>query len=958
MKIKPVVERELKSYLPKLYVNSVEVENKLVTVHYYFRDLLDENYDFNWFDDKNLLKNINVNMALDVDGVSYTFAHSLYDLMYDYKDIKVNPADVDAFEERAYYFELTKKFAIDTEIQSNCLLSIKVSLTKDGKEEELVSSGIENIQVLKDGKITDQFYYETSDGKVYLGNVKQVGTFYLDINNNPLKRVLSNINYTIKDLRGLSVAFPKFERILKNTSIKNKKDIIYTRQTRKRLKRIADLSKINFSIPKPPKGIANISNARFTNVDLTNRTRNINSPEIRNRDLLDQEKVSKPVSKFPETPPKFSSISETIEDVFQPEFVTNDSFVTLPDIFLSKTADKRVHGLFSVDVEKILSKNSEFFQYISSDPYYKNRCLDQTFIKNITVSRFKIPNSEQERARQAKQVVAISSDSDSKNGIKFVDNEAISEVVGLNSDFSKRYFSFSDNTIDVGETGVHYYQVEVEVSDYTKNLLVVEFKDILDNALKQLQKYTVSVTKYAKNVNKPLFPKEYFYEKEYEQYSDLGLTIQNLAYIYAFLAKSDLSIYVKTLSSMLHPLSTNVALINKLISSIKKLSELTDKTIKYVDDITSEINSLGTSTNKTDIKTIYKEIKKFDRPENYVNLAYSFGTGVEYFDIFPFTTRFEKLNSRVGLLKLTQFEFNNRISREINKYLNKSSDNLSGKNTYLTTTFLDLKQESYDFINQTTTQGNEFVRGFDGLYSYFGNTENVKGIGSLFNVLASKGIYVTSIASKNNLSQNKFFPSVVSDNNPDSKTSSEKYFVDTRIDSLFISINKNNEVINQFKNQNFLVDSYISSAAKQKVVDSAQQALSRFVAVEKSGLEDYCRIFMTYGTIVKIDELISSTKYKLYKLNKDIGLVGLHSEITKNTSTNSDIVESKNIPLCDEFFLVDIGGAAPTRSTEKVVDLELFKQFNSNNVKSEYMRNFESNVNDIEDKVKSLVESI
>jgi hypothetical protein len=398
-------------------------------------------------------------------------------------------------------------------------------------------------------------------------------------------------------------------------------------------------------------------------------------------------------------------------------------------------------------------------------------------------------------------------------------------------------------------------------------------------------------------------------------------------------------------------------LIKRLIESVKNLSSSTEKIIEYVDDITSEINSRS-SVDGGNSKFIYKEVKKFDRPEYYVDLSYKFGTGVEFFDILTFSEKLNKLNSRVGLLKLNEFQFTNRISREVNKYVDKDSNVLNGKNLYLSPTYLDIEQDSFNFIDLRAT-GDEFVKAFNRFYTYFGHTENVSGIGSLFNVLASKGVYISSIASKNNVSENNFFPSVVSDNNPDSRTSSEKYITDTRIDTLFISYNKNKKIVEQFKDPTLLADSYIGLAAKQKVVISGQQILSRFVVSERNTPEDYCRTLFTYGSLVKITEdVIVGPKYSLRKLEKNTGLESLYTEISKNLVGKSDILESKNIPVCDEYFLYDNGTVVLQQPAEKRIDTFKFNEFVSNDVKPEYMKTSDNMVESFESKIKSITESI
>ena len=579
---------------------------------------------------------------------------------------------------------------------------------------------------------------------------------------------------------------------------------------------------------------------------------------------------------------------------FIPEVKPSGSDIsrTFNDIYLSRGTAGNVKGFFSFSLEKLLLDNSRLFRYFYGNDNIRKTILTATEI-SATVKRNKYISGENNYNKISQ-----------KNTIVATEVQSVNEL----DTYSDRAYTFNDKEFASSTDGLsqYYYSIDLKIQDICKEVGRVYFNNF-DNSISILEEYRNRLIRYKYN-NSNYIKDEFFkYELTTELLSSLNTAVSNIIFMYEFFNNAETEKkFTNLLISTLHPLYTNVDLISQLISFVSKMkAELT----KLFLEVQEPLNNYSTNSLQTNPETVYEITYNYNKSDNRIDSSVKDFKAFEYVSINDLEARKSTEANLVGLTSYNAADLELRANREATKF---------GVNRNQLTDYSFSPASYENHLLYSTNDLNSFSNAF---YEYKINKNvNYNNVQNIFVNLLGLGINVNTLLNTAPVSQLESNRSVLNDTNPDSRETSARFVASTRIDNLFVSINKDNTIFD--------------NTGSFQYINSLQS-----ISTNKSNLEYYPQFYFNLSKIGKLNTVIINNEQPA-TIQQALSRSKKYSIITIASNGDDNVY--------NRYFILAGNGPAVTRDKKEVFFTNAYKQINIavSNIKPEYLRNAFDNKND------------
>lgn len=547
--------------------------------------------------------------------------------------------------------------------------------------------------------------------------------------------------------------------------------------------------------------------------------------------------------------------------------ITDNSSSVASDLFVSYTTNKRALFGFIFDLKAYLEQNSSTYKKLSSYKNYSTEILTKSSILANSVVFFKtnktLSNSSPEAILNKASIIKIS-----PNEHKYL------------------VTSFADS-----DTSYEYsLDVRLTVDDYADKIVDNSLVLNLNTCLLTVNRYKDLFEQVTKN--NLINPNQYIYVNEWEKISSqLSEQIKRIAEITAFYrgdqTAEQTKKYVSLFTSMLHPLTTRVALISLFIEHLQTLLFYTQKLLSD-----TQLYNVSNLNSSKEYKNIYEKSFK-----DTISFDYKKGYGFEVISSNSMTVRMQERDT--GIKELPAAELDLRRLLEANKYFTNPSRTTRESINTLSIASIDVGDSSYNLL--TDIQATNVTLFNEVLYKVneaVGFNFKYPRLESQYYQVSSDGITIDSVANIANTSVNNLQKSLLFDQNQDSRQSSLQTVTNTGINTLYLALDDN-------KYLPISSGSYHQSAS----ANLNQGEGPKFVITQQvlDNPELKSKTILYYNTIFDIKNIEGggSSNIQIYKLDsRDV----------------SPILED-NLRIFNQYFFVRRTNAIP-QSNEQVFNLE------------------------------------
>lgn len=431
------------------------------------------------------------------------------------------------------------------------------------------------------------------------------------------------------------------------------------------------------------------------------------------------------------------------------------------DLLVSYRPDKVGNFGFVFDLERFLESNSPLYNILKGNSSYKKQILAESAVQP-SLSYFSKRNITKK-----------------ENFYKKIDNEV--NVILIDSAKAKYYVGIVDDNRDTLDRSYYDLAVRLEISDFSTKFVNSNIRQSISDTLKFLEEYKNEfvIHKIDKNIQDINI---YIFENTYQpKIETIKKIINDISSICVLFSGSSIEKYTSLFTSMLHPLTTSIDLLERLTKFVQFLDSST------INLITSLITEDGVQKALKDTNFIFEKqfTKSGENPYSAdFNYDYDHNFGLEALSSATLAERLAE--TPTAIKEIQQPEWETRKILEARKYfISPSTVTISNVND-LSLANIDFNTENYQLLiglPQTNTElyNNLYLR----LKEYNDFNFNYRKPETYVFQLLDSGINIKSLSNRNNNSTNNLIKSTLFDSNTDTSQASLKYITDTNVKNLY-----------------------------------------------------------------------------------------------------------------------------------------------------------------------------
>jgi hypothetical protein len=434
------------------------------------------------------------------------------------------------------------------------------------------------------------------------------------------------------------------------------------------------------------------------------------------------------------------------------------------DLLIAYRPNKIANLGFVLNLEKLLEQKSPLFNVLKNKTEYRNIILNNSKI-NIEKSYFSKKNLTKKEKDYTK-----------------INNNVFSTI--LSATTGNYFVGVVDDNKDINNRSYYDIKCYLEIDDYSSRFIGEKIQTDLAAALKLLEAYTLDFTNASQD--KTIGDANiYIFENLYEsKLPEITNFVNNLSPLCSLFSGKDAQQFVSLFVSCLHPLTTNVSILNRLTVFVNKLRSVVEQLS------VSTINADNATKSITKNTIIYE--RQFGKSEENINAAdmnydYDANTGLEVLALDSLTVR--NAEPPTAIKEINSNDLNARKILESTKYFKNPYSSTSAKINLYSVASFDLNGESLQTLAglpQTSTDVyNEF---YIKLKEYNDFTFSYRKPETYFFQLAGEGINIKTVSNRDNKSINNLQKNTLFDSNSDTKQSSLKFVSDTNIKALYYAL--------------------------------------------------------------------------------------------------------------------------------------------------------------------------
>ncbi len=447
----------------------------------------------------------------------------------------------------------------------------------------------------------------------------------------------------------------------------------------------------------------------------------------------------------------------------------------LTDLLVAHTPDKTANLGFVFDIQKFLETNSPLYNILKYNENYRRIILANSKINSEFTYFLKrnITKKQVEYAKISNPVVAYK-----------IDNSRYEYYVGI-----------VDDNKDILDKSYYDIKAFLNIYDFSTEFATREIRLKLRNYLSLLNSYKNLFVQYSRNKN-IIDVNTFIFENDYETFiPQFESLINDLSPIFSAFNNRTVEEYISLFVSILHPLTTRLGLLEKLINSLNTLDNITRDLVSIVapaeeflrvKNQTSKNKSLVSTQKKETFLTYEKTFGDSGEDPSQADFDYDFDAfhGIEVISADTLQTRLAQ--PKEGIKFFTEVENKSRAFLEASKYFGNPTANTRTSKDYFTISFIDFFNENYNLISGLpTTDITIYNDLFSRLKEYNDFSFTFRRPESLFFQLSERGIHIKSLSNRSNASTNGLIKNTIFDSNRESSILSLKYITDTGIVNLY-----------------------------------------------------------------------------------------------------------------------------------------------------------------------------
>lgn len=458
------------------------------------------------------------------------------------------------------------------------------------------------------------------------------------------------------------------------------------------------------------------------------------------------------------------------------------------DLLVSYRPDKVANLGFSFSVKRYLTDNSPSYNILKGNENYKNIILANSKI-NAELSFFSKKNLTKK-----------------EKDYKKIENKTYTSLIDLTD--AIYYVGVVDDNKSKSDRSYYDIKVKLQINDYSKKFIGETISNNLKNDINFIIEYKniFITTSSDKNI---LDPNVYIFENMYEAVlSKVETFINNTAPLCNLFYGISIDRYAGLFASILHPLTTRIELLEKLLTFLNKLQN----TIRTISSVQSDGSGIPNVTSGGDL-IFERQFGKSDENPYLADLNYDYDEnyGIEVLSADSLNIRLSEQPTPIKEITLADLE--SRKALESRKYFNRPLTSTTTNINLFSIASITFGREAYqiliDLPQQSTTIYNDlYLR----LKEYNNFSFNYKKPETYIFQLLSKGINIKTILNRNNNSTNNLESSTVFDSNEDTKERSLKFMTDTNIKDLYFYLDEQ-----QFKSIENIKDSQQYAASQNNL---------------------------------------------------------------------------------------------------------------------------------------------
>ncbi len=447
------------------------------------------------------------------------------------------------------------------------------------------------------------------------------------------------------------------------------------------------------------------------------------------------------------------NLLEVFKQIKSAKSTTQSVYLTGP--YINYSTNKQAAIGFIFNLEKYLNSTSEEYAYFSSS--YGKEILNNSYI-------------ELDSCFLEKRNVSL-------------ENMSYEVVEGRFTSTKLSPYEFFISIADLKEPVSNKYlydlRLNVKINNYVDQFLNQKFITTLQTHINILNAYKSQISILSQDNIEPF--KTYFNEfYTADSFKQLCLDISSIS---SFYGDRDRSVYSNLLASCLHPLNTNLEILEKIILFVNNLLQTTRNYIS-LGNISDGI--VPTKSGNKFLTTVTREYT------SALDYTYDYGTGYEVFSSTPYEQR---VNISASFQNITPQEYFVRKFSEVSKY----STNYGQENTQNLSTFgisqVDIRENSYDLINTgISINANTFNQCYIRTKEYLEHTFSYRTPETFVFQLADSGLNIDTITDASNSSKNNLKKSLLFDPNFDSQQKSLEFLTSTGVQTLYFLLDETKPV--------------------------------------------------------------------------------------------------------------------------------------------------------------------
>lgn len=438
----------------------------------------------------------------------------------------------------------------------------------------------------------------------------------------------------------------------------------------------------------------------------------------------------------------------------------------MPDtkLYVSYRADKKANLSFIFDIEKFLENNSREYNILKKNPIYKQKILANSYIdeNKSFFSKTNITKKEKESRK--------------------INN--ILEANLISTTKARYYVSIADDNVSLTDKSYYDVEVKLEITDFSTKFLHNNIIKKLNEHINFIKEYKMKFEDSARDVHiKDV--NFYIFENSYENLvtnNTIKNFVDTLSPICALFSGNNDEEYASLFVSLLHPLTTNSVLLEKLLTFLNKLNSSLSPLVV----LSANADNVGSTLKNSN--SIYE--KRFtisgDNPYS-ADFNYDYDA-LHGYEVIKNDTLANLLSTTIRQTNdITQPEFLARQILEAKKYYVDPSVKARTNVEYFTISSMFFDKEEYGLLIGLPTNTTKI---FDDVYTkaqeYTKFNFSFKKPETYAYQLLYSGINIKTLSNRDNNSTNNLIKNTLYDSNRDTSQNSLQFMSDTNIKNLYL----------------------------------------------------------------------------------------------------------------------------------------------------------------------------